>query len=104
MSRKSDAYLINDNELDSLEDIATHIAASGSLVAFCLTMVLAALWDLGYSFEAAKIPFAVGWMAVWGIAGFCVWKYTEQQKTRRESLVARIRRESICSSQPEANA
>ena len=65
MSRKSHAYLINDNELASLEDIGTHIAASGSFVAFCLTMVLAALWDLGYSYEASKIPFAVGWMAVW---------------------------------------
>ena len=93
MSRKSKAYMINDNELESLEDIETHTAAGWSGVAFCVGQIIIALWDVGYTPEGV-ITFAWGWVVFWGLVGIVIGKYTLSRRGRRENLVARIKRES----------
>lgn len=94
MSRQSKAYLINDNELESLEDIETHTAAGWSAVAFCVAQIIVAIWDMGYSPDGIQ-QFAVAWVLFWGVLGLVVGKYTYSRRQRRESLVARIKRESV---------
>ena len=92
MSRMSKAYLINDNELESLGDIATHNAAGWSLATLSGAQIVAAIWDMNFSNGDAK--FGGGWILFWAAVGLSSLLYTLARMKRRTALIGRIKEES----------
>ncbi len=99
MSRRSKAYLIFDNEIESLSDIETATVACWSMIVFCLSAIAAALWDIGFTSAATDAAakhtdFGMGWIILWAVIAAIVAVFLFFRRKRKKSIIDKIKAES----------
>jgi len=94
MSRKSKGYLINDSEFDALEDIAAVSKGCWSLIAISISMILSALWDMGFT-SGGDTKFSIGWCILWIAIGSTAVTVLVRRRDRRDRYIDRIKSESF---------
>lgn len=94
MSRKSKSYLINDSEFDALEEVATVSKMCWSVIAISVSMILSALWDMGFTRDGDGW-FCFGWVVLWGVVCGTAVTVLIRRRERRAMYIDRIKRESF---------
>lgn len=93
MSRRNKSYLINDNEFVTLKEVTSMNSALWSSFVGCVSMILAAVWDSGFTPEG-DANFASNWCWFWGLIAMMVGIVLCYRRGKWDSVVDQIKAES----------